>query len=307
MPVELLVRPQSMIPNAEFMRDTSFGSAVYSGVIDHVDGRTNSYVETVPECPAFPDTAFIVCGGFTSEVSPEHNDYQTVQRQLAVHGEHSFGVGHNQHKNYEIGDNVDDIVQTYAAVVSSGISKVILVGHSMGCPEVLLAYKKIHELADETATGVTDIILVDPACFVEHNPKQLVTSIPLFVAEALAGFIKDPVGSTLRRLSILKNVFTNRDKYVKEARFLLSNCEGPSMVAEIKNSKYTPKIHFVLGLWDGLTPGTSIERSVRDIPHDSLANLRAGHLDFACRAKVIDIMHAKVRIAQVIAADILAD
>ncbi len=247
MSVELLERLQPTLPNAEFLRETSFGAAVYGGIIDHGNGRDSYFIETVPSEPLYPDTAFLVCGGYTSEVSPTTNDYKIVQRQFAVQGERSIGVGHTHHANYEIGDNVDDIVQTYNAAVAAGIGKIILVGHSMGCPEVLRAYKKILNCTNEP-TKVTDIVLVDPACFAEQSNEDLAKSLPLFVVESLAGFIKNPLDSTMRRLNVVKNVFKNKDKYSKELHFLRSNHDGPAVVAAIAESDKSVRFHLILGI-----------------------------------------------------------
>ena len=84
MNVVTIQNPPPKILNAQFERATSFG-AVYRGEILH-DGlefeepRSNYYVETVPGDLLMPDSAIVICGGYTS--SEEH--YVAVQRQLVL-------------------------------------------------------------------------------------------------------------------------------------------------------------------------------------------------------------------------------
>ncbi len=287
----LCEQASSAIEGASFRRETSFG-AVYEGTISHGNGRSNTYVECVPDDLAHPDSAVVIGGGFTS--SEEH--YSVVQRQLGLHGERSVFAGHTRHGNYEIGHNAEDIAETCRALALGGVRNIVLLGHSRGGPEVLEAHEMLRESASDT--NVTDIVLAFPAQFIEGFPMELAKSGPKFVLEMALGLVRHPAKQVAFNMRAVRNICTDAERTVKEAWYLLTHHSGKDLVGKMRAREERPRLHFVVGLFDGLIAGKAVLKTLEDAEHDTLTVLRSGHIDLNTAPEVTDIIHAKVRALQ---------
>ena len=285
----LLCEPHtSVVEGAAFRRATSFG-AVYEGTIEHGNGRSNSFVECVPQYLAHPYSAVVIGGGFTS--SEEH--YSVVQRQLGLHGERSVFAGHIRHGHYEIGHNAEDIAQTCEALALGGVRRIILLGHSRGGPEVLEAHEMLRQSA--SSVQVTDIVLAFPAQFIEGFPAELAKSGPKFVLEMALGLVRHPRKQVAFNVQAIRNVCTDAERTVKEAWYLLTHHSGKDLVGRMRAREERPRLHFVVGLFDGLIAGKAVLKTLEDSEHDTLTVLRSGHIDLNTAPEVTDIILAKVR------------
>jgi pimeloyl-ACP methyl ester carboxylesterase len=285
--------PSPIIEGAELRRHTSFG-AVYDGRIEHENStgnyrRFNTCVEAVPNELAFPDSAVVVCGGYTS--SREH--YVDVQRQLGLCGERSILVNHEKHKGYEIGHNAEDIGFTCEALASGGVKKIILFGHSQGGPEALEAHELIRERGIDIQ--VTDIVLAFPAQFIDRFPVELVKSLPLFVVESLYGFIRNPMKQMRFTMQVMRNVATDAERTAKEGWHLISQNTGFELYDRAQSYEVRPKIHLVVGVHDGLVPGLAVLKGFKDKHHDTLTVLNTGHIEMNNAPAITSIIHKKVR------------
>ncbi len=278
----------SSIEGATFRRATSFG-AVYEGDIVHGNGRSNSFVECVPDELTHPDSAVVIGGGFTS--SEEH--YSVVQRQLGIHGERSVFAGHNRHGQYEIGHNAEDIARTCQAIACGGVHNIVLLGHSRGGPEVLEAHEMLRETAPDV--HVTDIVLAFPAQFIESFPVELVKNGPKFVLEMALGLVRHPARQLAFNVHAVRNICTDAERTCKEAWYLLTHHSGKDLVGRMHAQEERPRLHFVVGLFDGLIAGKAVLKTLEDSQHDTLTVLRSGHIDLNTAPEVTDIIHAKVR------------
>jgi pimeloyl-ACP methyl ester carboxylesterase len=294
MNVVTIQKPQPIITGAEFERNTSFG-AVYRGEIYHEEmgssePRSNYFVETVPSTLLIPDSAIVICGGYTS--SEEH--YTGVQKELGLKGERSVYVGHNKHKGYEIGHNAEDIAYTCEQLAIGGVKKIVLLGHSRGAPEALEAHQIIRERGIEVE--VTDIVLAFPAQFINDKfALELVKNSPKFLVESLHGFARNPVKQTKFTLQILRNVFVDLERTAKEGWHLLNNAKGSNLYDEVYAAENRPRLHLVVGLFDGLVPGQEILKSFEDKEHDSLTVLKTGHIEMNLLPDITNIIHKRVR------------
>lgn len=293
MAVTGLYNSSPAIEGAELRRYTSFG-AVYEGEILHENSsdanqRFNTFVETVPDNLVFPDSAVVICGGYTS--SREH--YASVQRQLGIYGERSVHVSHEKHKGYEIGHNAEDIAFTCEALAAGGIKKIILLGHSRGGPEALEAHELIRERGIDTQ--VTDIVLAFPAQFIERFPIELAKSLPLFAAESLYGFIRNPTKQLRFTLQVVRNVATDAERTVKEGWHLISHKTGSELYDKAQSYEVRPRMHLIVGLHDGLVPGIAVLKGFKDKHHDTLTVLNTGHIEMNNTPVITSIIHKKVR------------
>lgn len=282
-------RPQPTIEGAHWRRDTSFGAAVYDGIIEHGNDRSNPFVEVVPRNPEYPDSAVVVCGGYTSD----EKHYKVVLRQLSLEGEHGLFAGHAKHGQYEIGHNAEDIAMTCDALATRGIHKVVLLGHSRGGPEVLEAHEIIRERHIETE--VTDIVLAFPAEFIEHFPLELVRSGPKFVIEMALGLVRHPKQQIEFNIHAAKNIVTDLRRTTKEGIYLLTHHSGGEKIGRLYEYENRPRLHFVVGLFDGLIAGQAVIKFLQDKEHDTLTVLRSGHIDLNTAPKITEIIHSKVR------------
>lgn len=283
-------RDTSVIEGSEFRRLTSFG-AVYDGVVDHENGRSNPFVECVPNELTHPDSVIVIGGGFTS--SEEH--YTVVQRQLGLHGERSVFVGHAKHGSYEIGHNAEDIAKTCQAVALGGVHKVVLMGHSRGGPEVLEAHEILRESSDDIE--VTDIVLAFPAQFIEAFPLELLKSAPKFVIELALGLVHHPIRQISFNIHAIRNICNDADRTFKEAWYLLTHQSGKDLVKRVNDLETRPRIHVVVGAFDGLIAGDAVLKTLEDGQHDTLTVLRTGHIDLNKLPEVTDIIYSRVRAA----------
>jgi pimeloyl-ACP methyl ester carboxylesterase len=293
MAVTGLYIPSPVIEGAELRRYTSFG-AIYEGEIVHENSsgiyqRSNTFVETVPNNLIYPDSAVVICGGYTS--SEEH--YASVQRQLGIDGERSIHVNHEKHKGYEIGDNAEDIAYTCEALALGGVKKLILLGHSRGGPEALEAHELIRERGIDVQ--VTDIVLAFPAQFIERFPIELAKSLPLFAVESLYGFIRNPPKQLRFTFQIARNVATDLERSIKEGWHLISNSTGPELYDKTQSYSVRPRIHLVVGLHDGLVPGRAVLKVFKDKQHDTITVLNTGHTEMNSAPAITSIIHKKVR------------
>lgn len=294
MNVVTIQNPPPKILGAQFERNTSFG-AVYRGEIIH-DGlssdetRSNYFFETVPNTLLIPDSAIVICGGYTS--SEEH--YAGVQRQLGLKGERSVYVGHKKHKGYEIGHNAEDIAYTCEKLAIGGVKKIVLLGHSRGGPEALEAHQIIRERGTEI--DVTDIVLAFPAQFIKDKyALELAKNSPKFLVESLYGFARNPVKQTKFSLQILRNVFVDFERTAKEGWHLLNDAKGSNLYEEVRAEENRPRLHLIVGLFDGLVPGQEILKSFEDKEHDSLTVLKTGHIEMNILPDITSIIHKRVR------------
>lgn len=284
----------SIIPTAEVSRQASFGT-VYTGEIPHSlilendSDRTNGFVEAVPRSLVFPDSAIVICGGFTS--SREH--YAVIQRELAIRGERSVYVDHRNYKGYEIGHNAEDIAMTCEALAMNGIKKIVLFGHSRGGAEALEAHQILRER--ESEVEVTDIVLAFPAQFSKHLSLEHARNVPLFAAESIYGFVKDPVRQIRFGAQILRNIASDIERTTKEAWHLLSNQTAADLYDEIQEDEHRPAMHVIVGMYDGLVPGKLVLKHFEDRMHDSLTVLNTGHIEMNRMPAITDIIHSKVR------------
>jgi pimeloyl-ACP methyl ester carboxylesterase len=293
MSLPVLDRPTSAIEGAEWGRDTSFGASIYQGTILHEASiglsRKSSYVETVPRDIHFPDSAIVINGGYTA--SCEH--YELVQRELSLLHERSAYVVHGRHADYETGHNAEDVVATCEALAAGGITKQILLGHSMGAPEVLEAYELLME--KKSKVDVSDIVLAFPAQFIGDYPMELAKSLPLFAMESVSGFIRNPLKQMRFSVQIVRNAITDLDRTIKGGAHLLTRRTGTEGVTKLQGRMQRPRVHFVLGLYDGLVPGNSVLKTLQDSQHDTVTLLRTGHVEFNNSPVITRIIQAKVR------------
>lgn len=286
-----VLEPQSVsLPPAEFVGETSFGAHFYQGSVQHPDGRRNDYFETVPVAGRYPGSAVVIAGGYMSS----HEQYARIQRQEALLGEHSYFVGHVRHAGYEVGHNAADITQTALHIGRAGVLELVLVGHSQGAHEVLDAYEEIREV--DAAPRVSDIVLAFPACAIDSFSSEFVKSAPLFAAESIVHFFKNPLRHARAGAQVVRNVVTDPVKIFKEGRDLASNVSVGETLDRLEAHPDRPRVHFVVGLFDGLTSGKAVMKSiVGRHHHDTFTVLRAGHVDFNHLPKITDIIQAKVR------------
>jgi pimeloyl-ACP methyl ester carboxylesterase len=284
----------SIIPTAEVSRLASFGT-VYEGEIAHSlvleseTDRTNRFIEAVPRNLVLPDSAIVICGGFTS--SREH--YAVIQRELALRGERSVYVDHRNYKGYEIGHNAEDIAMTCEVLALNGIKNIVLFGHSRGAAEALEAHQMLR--SRESEVEVTDIVLAFPAQFSKHLSFEHARNVPLFAAESVYGFVKDPVRQIRFGAQILRNIFSDLERTAKEAIHLLSNQTAADIYDEIQSGEYRPAMHVIVGMYDGLVPGKLLIKHFEDRMHDSLTVLNTGHIEMNRMPAITDIIHSKVR------------
>lgn len=283
-----LERPLSVIDNSQWRRDTSFG-VVYEGVVEHGNGRSNPFVETVPQNLSYPHSAVVIGGGYTS--SEEH--YRVVQKQLGLGGERSVLAGHAKHGHYEIGHNAEDIAMTCGALAAGGIHNVVLLGHSRGGPEVLEAHELIREM--HLDTQVTDIVLAFPAEFIEHFPLELARSAPKFLIEMALGMVKRPKKQLMFGMHVVKNITTDLERTVKEGLHLLTHHSGNHKVGLLQKHENRPRLHLVVGLLDGLIAGHAVLKTFQDSESDTVTVLRSGHIDLNTAPEVTEIIHSRVR------------
>jgi pimeloyl-ACP methyl ester carboxylesterase len=291
MSVSLLERQPSLLPTAEFVRQTSFGANIYEGHIDHEDGRRNPYYETAPLIEAVPDSVVLIEGGYLSG----YKHYQGIQRQLALRGERSVFVGHEKHGGYQVGHNTCDVTQTGLWLVENGVQKIILLGHSQGAHEVVDAYEKMRVAG--LGKAVSDIVLAFPACVVEGYVEEFVRNAPLFALESLVGFIKNPIKQIKAGAVAARSAASDPIRIIKEGANLATNATVTASLDALKDDPDRPRVHFVVGLLDGLTSGKSIAKTVigGNHHHDTFTLLRAGHVDFNSLPAITDIILGKVR------------